>query len=126
MNSTHASRHIASGRHDWASYEHWPKHADQAHMHRAALSRSPDQGSASNVDGAGPSLALGSHPDTILRERQVILASGLGRSSIWAYANPRSRYYDPNFPKPIRLGVRAVGWRASEVFRWIAARTPAA
>lgn len=27
-----------------------------------------------------------------------------------------------NFPQPIRLGARSVGWRASEIQRWMDAR----
>jgi prophage regulatory protein len=64
--------------------------------------------------------------DTILREKQVISVTGLGRSSVWSFGNPKSRYYDPTFPKPIKLGTRAVGWKASEVFLWVASRTQAA
>ena len=36
--------------------------------------------------------------------------------------DPRSPYYDPDFPKPIRLGKRAVGWRESEVIAWLESR----
>ncbi|WP_166743636.1 helix-turn-helix transcriptional regulator [Xanthomonas cannabis] len=61
--------------------------------------------------------------DTILREKQVISVTGLGRSSVWAFGNPKSRYYDPTFPKPSKLGARAVGWKASEVFQWVASRS---
>lgn len=64
--------------------------------------------------------------DTVLREKQVISITGLGRSSIWAFGNPKSRYYDPTFPKRIKLGNRAVGWKASEVFLWVASRTQVA
>ena len=63
-----------------------------------------------------------SSPCSVLREKQVIAVTGLSRSSIWAFCNPRHRYYDPTFPKPIKLGARAVGWRASEVFLWVATR----
>jgi prophage regulatory protein len=75
----------------------------------------------------GIASAMNSHEsETILREKQVIRVTGLGRSSVWSFGNPRSRYYDPTFPKPIKLGTRAVGWKASEVFFWVASRTQAA
>lgn len=61
-------------------------------------------------------------PDSFLREKQVLVTVGLGRSSIWSFSNPRSRYYDPSFPKPVKLGARAVAWRASEIFAWVASR----
>ncbi|WP_156107309.1 helix-turn-helix transcriptional regulator, partial [Leclercia adecarboxylata] len=36
--------------------------------------------------------------------------------------NPKSRYYDADFPKPIRLGAASVGWRSTSVDEWIASR----
>lgn len=103
-------------------------------MFGGASNRSGDEAGAQRTpsvwpltpEGASTPVALMPPPNTILREGQVTVATGLGRSSVWAYGNPRSRYYDPTFPKPIKLGVRAVGWRANEVFLWIASRVPAA
>lgn len=40
----------------------------------------------------------------------------LGRSTIYLYVS------QGRFPPPIRLGVRAVGWRAADVLRWIESR----
>jgi prophage regulatory protein len=60
--------------------------------------------------------------DTILKLRQVVQTVGLSRSSIYERLNIRSRYYDPEFPKPVRLGERAVGWRASEIYAWLESR----
>ncbi|MDZ7842602.1 MAG: AlpA family phage regulatory protein [Gammaproteobacteria bacterium] len=33
--------------------------------------------------------------------------------------NPRSAYYDPEFPKPISLGARAKAWTESSLQEWI-------
>jgi prophage regulatory protein len=63
---------------------------------------------------------------TILRRREVEQITGLSRSSIYERMNIRSRYYDPDFPKPVRLGQRAVGWRASEIAAWIDSRKSSA
>lgn len=60
---------------------------------------------------------------TILRRKQVEERTGLSRASIYAKTrlNPaRPGDFDANFPKPIRLGGRAVGWVESEVNGWIA------
>jgi prophage regulatory protein len=62
----------------------------------------------------------------ILRRREVEQTTGLSRSSIYERMNIRSRYYDPDFPKPVRLGQRAVGWRASEIAAWIDSRKSSA
>jgi prophage regulatory protein len=60
--------------------------------------------------------------EIIFRRRQVEQLTGLSRSSIYERLNPRSRYYDADFPKPVQLGARAVGWRASEIAAWIESR----
>lgn len=61
----------------------------------------------------------------ILRMKQMRLRVGLGRSSIYAMMNPNSRYYDPSYPRPIRISAKAVGWLESEITDWIATRASA-
>jgi prophage regulatory protein len=53
---------------------------------------------------------------TLLRRRQVETLTGLKRSTIY------ERMARGHFPKPIHLGSRSVGWLASEIDGWIAAR----
>ena len=60
--------------------------------------------------------------ETILRRPGVEQATGLSRSVIYAKMDPRSPYFDPDFPKPLRLGKRAVGWRASDITAWLESR----
>lgn len=55
----------------------------------------------------------------IWRLKKVMEMTGLGRSSIYQFIA------DGHFPKPVPLGGRAVGWVASEVGEWIAARIAA-
>jgi prophage regulatory protein len=55
-------------------------------------------------------------PDSILRLNQILDIAGLSRSSIYNYVKAGT------FPRPRKLGSRAVGWLASEVFEWIATR----
>lgn len=57
--------------------------------------------------------------ERILRLREVLERTGLSRSMAYALAK------DGLFPRPINLGPRAVGWLASEVSAWIAARVQA-
>ncbi len=54
--------------------------------------------------------------NSILRLPEVRDATGLSRSTI--YAAVRNK----RFPRPVKLGVRAVGWRASEISDWIESR----
>jgi len=42
--------------------------------------------------------------------------TGLGRSSIYKFVS------EGTFPKPVSLGVRAVGWVEAEVDAWIGAK----
>ncbi|HXG27266.1 MAG TPA: AlpA family transcriptional regulator [Nevskiales bacterium] len=57
--------------------------------------------------------------ESILRLPQVKARTGLSRSSIYA-AISRGE-----FPKPVALGTRSVGWPESEVSAWIERRIAA-
>lgn len=52
----------------------------------------------------------------IVRLKDVVDATGLGRSTIYKYIQ------EGFFPVPVPLGGRAVGWVESEVEGWIADR----
>jgi prophage regulatory protein len=52
---------------------------------------------------------------TILRLPSVITRAGLSRSTIYKKVSAGE------FPKPIRLGDRAVGWVESEIDDWLTA-----
>jgi prophage regulatory protein len=49
----------------------------------------------------------------VLRRKQVEREVGLSRSTIY------QRIKDGTFPKPIQLGARAVGWRASDIEQFL-------
>ena len=53
----------------------------------------------------------------ILRRPAVETTTGLSRSTIYQHMQAGT------FPKPIRLGAKAVGWLESEIIAWIKART---
>lgn len=54
--------------------------------------------------------------EQILRLPQVVAKTGMSRS--WIY----QAVADGNFPGPVALGARAVGWERSSVDAWIASR----
>lgn len=56
---------------------------------------------------------------TILRLPAVKARTGLGRSSIYRYVALC------DFPKPVNLGARAVGWLESEIEDWLTRRIEA-
>lgn len=59
---------------------------------------------------------------TILRRKQVETRTGLARSTIYDWINPKSPNYRPEFPKPINLGDKAVGWVDTEIDDWLNAQ----
>ncbi|MCC6198541.1 MAG: AlpA family transcriptional regulator [Burkholderiales bacterium] len=56
------------------------------------------------------------HEFSILRRPQVQQRTGLSRSTLYQYIK------DGDFPKPVQLGLRAVGWLESDISDWIAKR----
>ena len=57
--------------------------------------------------------------DRILRFREVIHRCGVSRATIYR------RMAEGDFPRPLRLGGSAVGWRESDIDAWIADRPEA-
>jgi len=51
--------------------------------------------------------------DRILRRPEVEARTGLSRSTLYAMMA------EGEFPRPIRLGKRAVGWPESAISRWL-------
>ena len=54
--------------------------------------------------------------DRLLRLSEVRTRTALGRSTIYR------KMRDGSFPKPLKIGARAVRWRESEIEAWLAAR----
>lgn len=50
---------------------------------------------------------------TILRRRQVEARTGFPRSTLYL------KISQGEFPRPIKIGARAVGWVAAEVDNWL-------
>lgn len=57
-----------------------------------------------------------SPPDEILRWPQVKAITGISRSTCW-------RLMPDSFPQSIKLSARAVGWKKSEIYEWVASRS---
>lgn len=55
----------------------------------------------------------------IINIKQVIEFTGLSRATIYNLLDPKSEYYDPTFPKQVRLTTNRVGWSAFEINEWI-------
>lgn len=61
-------------------------------------------------------------PITILRLRQVVTRTGISRSAIYEKLNPNSKYHDPLFAKPIKLGASTIGFIENDVNTWLNSR----
>ncbi|MBO1254900.1 AlpA family phage regulatory protein [Alteromonas sp. 5E99-2] len=60
------------------------------------------------------------HPDKdILRMHILVQKLGISKSTIYNFLKPTSKYFDPEFPKPIRIGLRATGWSKIEINAWL-------
>lgn len=62
--------------------------------------------------------------DRIIRRDEVLALTGFKKSTLHNRLNPKSRWYDPEFPRPICLSPSSgiVGWYLSEVLKWCATR----
>jgi prophage regulatory protein len=82
---------------------------------------SPPQGQ----DAAQRATVASTPASSMLRPKTVMARTGLARSTFYERQNPKSRYFDPSFPRARSLGEGSVGYLETEVDQWIAAR-PAA
>lgn len=58
----------------------------------------------------------------IINLKEVIQFTSISRAKIYEMINIDSKYYDPSFPKPVRLSESRIGWVAWEVNQWIEAK----
>ncbi len=58
----------------------------------------------------------------IINLKEVIQFTSISRAKIYEMINVDSKYYDPSFPKPVRLSESRIGWVALEVHQWIEAK----
>lgn len=58
----------------------------------------------------------------IINIKEVIQFTSISRAKIYEMIKIGSKYYDPSFPKPIRLSKLRIGWVALDVHQWIEAK----
>ena len=57
--------------------------------------------------------------DRLLSTADVCARLGVGRSTLIRWRE------DPDFPRPLQLGPQRIGWRSTEISRWIDGRPTA-
>jgi prophage regulatory protein len=58
-------------------------------------------------------------PERLIRQPEVLRRVGISKSTLWDWIKA------DRFPRPVRLGERAVAWKSSEIDRWIEGRVEA-
>ena len=56
---------------------------------------------------------------SVVRLPQLTQMMSLSRSSVYLRINEKSDYFDPDFPKPVRLGKKAMGWLQSDINKYL-------
>ena len=55
----------------------------------------------------------------LINIKQVVLFTGVGRSTVYEMMDENSPYYDPTFPKKVKITQNRIGWSAWEINQWI-------
>ena len=48
----------------------------------------------------------------LINIKQVVLFTGVGRSTIYEMMDENSPYYDPTFPRKVKITQNRIGWSA--------------
>lgn len=64
-------------------------------------------------------------PLRLLRATQVCNKLNISKTTLYAKLDKNSKYYDPEFPKQINLGGKAVAWIESQIDSWILSKVSA-
>ena len=55
----------------------------------------------------------------LINIKQVVLFTGVGRSTIYEMMDENSPYYDTTFPRKVKITQNRIGWSAYEIDQWI-------
>ncbi|ENU70088.1 MULTISPECIES: helix-turn-helix transcriptional regulator [Acinetobacter calcoaceticus/baumannii complex] len=55
----------------------------------------------------------------LINIHQVVQFVGVCRSTIYEMMDENSPYYDPTFPKKVKITQNRIGWSAWEINQWI-------
>lgn len=58
-------------------------------------------------------------PLNLLRTAQVCSKLKISKTTLYCKLDKNSKYYDPNFPRQIKLGASSVGWVEHQIDQWI-------
>lgn len=61
----------------------------------------------------------------VIKLQDVLELVSISKATHFAKLDEKSKSYDPTYPKPIKVGARAVRYVEQEIFDWLAARMEA-
>ena len=59
----------------------------------------------------------------LMSRREVEEVTGISRSMIYDKLNAESNYYDPEFPRQVKIESKGVRWRSDDIAEWVDKRT---
>lgn len=59
---------------------------------------------------------------SLIKIKSVSEQIGLARASIYLRLDKSSKYFDPTFPKAVKIGQRSVAWVQEEIDSWVESR----
>lgn len=60
-----------------------------------------------------------SNQTRLIRAKELAARLSVSTATVWNMANPKSRHYNPDFPKPIKVSANVTGWIESEISGYI-------
>lgn len=58
--------------------------------------------------------------DKVINVKETSTNLNVSRATLYAWTNPKSKWYRPDFPKKVKIGIRSVGFLESEIDAFIA------
>ena len=59
-------------------------------------------------------------PLGLIRVKDLARRLSVSTATIWNMTNPKSRHYNPNFPKPVKVSANVTGWLENEIAAYLA------
>ena len=56
----------------------------------------------------------------LIRVKELAARLSVSTATIWNMTNPKSRHYNPDFPKPIKVSANVTGWLENEIAAYLA------
>lgn len=55
----------------------------------------------------------------VLRVEQAAQLLCVSKTAVWNWCNPKSPHYNPDFPKPFKVGANVTAWKTADIEDYI-------